>query len=255
MSREEREAHFHSVKRANQKPGSVEYQKYTAYTKWYWATYANESFTDKWMKQWCPGNRILDFGCGEGDSSILLAQFGATVVGVDITEDAVQVARDLAIAKGLEDKIEFQVGNVEALDFEDESFDAIWCHGVLHHVDMRIALTEMNRLLKPGGSAIATEALKYNPFISIYRRLTPHLRSSDERPLSKSDIDVAPEIFPRIERRFFHLTSLFVVPLRSIPGSKLLLKATSFIDGILLRIPIFQWLAWQVTLILHKPAK
>ena len=68
-----------------------------------------------------PGERILDLSTGTGWTSRLVARRGATVVGVDIADGLLEVAR--ARAEGL--PITYQVGDAEALPFEDGAFDAV----------------------------------------------------------------------------------------------------------------------------------
>ena len=98
------------------------------------------------------GTRCLDAGCGGGRGSILMAQSGAReVVGVDLSETNVRSCRMRASQKGLTN-LSFQQHSLVELPFEDESFDLVWCNGVLHHItDPDQGLTEIARVLKRGG--------------------------------------------------------------------------------------------------------
>lgn len=100
-----------------------------------------------------PGLRVLDFGCGPGTISTGLAKPIAPgeLHGVDMEESQIDLARLVAEAKGLDNAI-FHVGDVTKLDFEDDFFDVAHCHNVLMHVpDTMAVLTEVKRVLKPGG--------------------------------------------------------------------------------------------------------
>jgi len=96
--------------------------------------------------------RLLEIGCGIGVDSIQLAKRGYQVTAVDLTETALAVARQFAAHRGV--AIDFRLGNAERLDFPDESFDAVYSFGVLHHTpDIERSVAEVHRVLRPGGTA------------------------------------------------------------------------------------------------------
>ncbi len=92
--------------------------------------------------------RLLEVGSGIGVDSIQLAKCGFDVTAVDLTESALTVARDFAAARGV--SIDFRLGNAEGLDFADQSFDAAYSFGVLHHTpDIERSVKEVHRVLRP----------------------------------------------------------------------------------------------------------
>jgi SAM-dependent methyltransferase len=98
-----------------------------------------------------PG-RLLEVGCGIGVDSIQLAKRGFDVTAVDLTEQAIAVAKEYAARRGA--TIDFRVGNAEGLDFDDETFDVVYSFGVLHHTpDLQRSVEEVRRVLKPAGTA------------------------------------------------------------------------------------------------------
>ena len=98
------------------------------------------------------GRRLLEIGCGIGVDSIQLARRGFEVTAVDLTENALTVARQLRAHRGV--SIDFRLGNAEGLDFPDRSFDAVYSFGVLHHTpDIERSVAEVRRVLRPGGTA------------------------------------------------------------------------------------------------------
>lgn len=99
------------------------------------------------------GRRILDAGCGSGPLSAALREKGATVAGFDASAKMVELARHR-----LGQDTELHVMDLgEPLPFADESFDDVVCSLVLHYLkDWNGALTELHRVLKPGGRLIAS---------------------------------------------------------------------------------------------------
>ena len=99
------------------------------------------------------GLRLLDVGCGPGTITVDLARRLAPgeVVGMDASAEIVEHATALAHDEGVRNAA-FQVGDVYALDFPDESFDIVHAHQVMQHVANPVAaMREIRRVLKPGG--------------------------------------------------------------------------------------------------------
>ncbi len=99
------------------------------------------------------GKQVLEIGCGVGNDLLQFARAGAQVSAVDLTENAVELAQANLGREGYQGDI--RVGNAEALDFPDSSFDVVYSHGVLHHtVDTEKSISEVHRVLRFGGEAI-----------------------------------------------------------------------------------------------------
>lgn len=96
------------------------------------------------------GLSVISIGCGSGvDAQWLLDNGAAKVVGVDISEGLI------SIAKREHADIEFQVMDMEQLNFADESFDVAYSSLAIHYLDNWLkALKEAKRLLKPGGKYV-----------------------------------------------------------------------------------------------------
>ena len=97
-----------------------------------------------------PGKRLLDLACGTGAVAELAAKTGAEVVGVDLAPALIEQAKARAAERGLD--IDYRVGDVEALDLEDASFDLVasTC-GVMFAPDHEAVAGELARVTKPGG--------------------------------------------------------------------------------------------------------
>lgn len=108
-----------------------------------------------------PGLRLLDFGCGPGAISVGLARAVAPgeMHGVDMAEPQIEMARSMAASQGQDNAI-FHVGDVTDLKFEDNFFDIAHCRNVLMHVpDTAAVLSEVKRVLKPGGIIACREMI------------------------------------------------------------------------------------------------
>ena len=115
---------------------------------------------------------MLDLGCGTGYPSILAAQAvgnGGTVVGLDLSENMLAVARRKAEESGVKN-ISFHAQDVTSLPYEAASFDAVISRFCLMFLpDIHGALSEVGRVLKNGGyfSAAVWSTPDKNPFIRI----------------------------------------------------------------------------------------
>jgi ubiquinone/menaquinone biosynthesis C-methylase UbiE len=97
-----------------------------------------------------PGVRWLDLACGTGAVAERAAQAGAAVTGVDLAPALVETAKERAETLGLE--IDYRVGDCEALELSDASFDIVssTC-GIMFAPDHAASARELARVTKPGG--------------------------------------------------------------------------------------------------------
>lgn len=107
--------------------------------------------------------KLLDVGCGdESDVEIFINEFGLDVYGIDIYEH-----KNIRNIKNFK----FKKAGIYEIPFEDNSFDYVFLHDVLHHIDEDhqsyekhiSGLQELKRVCKKGGSIIILEANRYNP--------------------------------------------------------------------------------------------
>ncbi|WP_420863213.1 bifunctional 2-polyprenyl-6-hydroxyphenol methylase/3-demethylubiquinol 3-O-methyltransferase UbiG [Algirhabdus cladophorae] len=96
------------------------------------------------------GKTVLDLGCAGGFMAEAIAAKGAQVTGIDPAQDAIEVAKRHASQTGFD--ISYDVGVGEHLPYPDAIFESVVCVDVLEHVqDLSQVLTEVARVLKPGG--------------------------------------------------------------------------------------------------------
>lgn len=97
-----------------------------------------------------PGMRVLDVACGTGNTALPAARAGAEVTGVDIAPNLIEQAIARAEAEGV--KVKFEVGDAEALQYDDASFDAvITMFGAMFAPRPDVTASELKRVVKPGG--------------------------------------------------------------------------------------------------------
>ena len=124
------------------------------------------------------GLRVLEIGCGLGTDGAQFAQAGADYTGIDLTDAAIELAQkrfELFKLPGT-----FQTDDAERLSFPNDSFDLVYSHGVLHHTpDIKAAIAEIHRVLRPGGRAEVMlyhrNSYNYRVNISMLRRAGVHL--------------------------------------------------------------------------------
>ena len=107
-----------------------------------------EAFVERLNIQ--PGMKVLDVACGSGNLAIIAAQKGADVTGIDIAENLIESAKKRAEVAGV--KAKFEVGDAEALPYDDNSFDVVMTmFGAMFAPRPEVAASELIRVCKPGG--------------------------------------------------------------------------------------------------------
>jgi len=113
------------------------------------------------------GERVLEVGVGLGTDHIQFARAGAEMTGVDLTPRCVELTRARLEQEGLRPNV--SVMDAESLSFDDDSFDAVYSFGVLHHIPhSEAAFREIRRVLRPGGTFLGA---LYNKHSAFYARV------------------------------------------------------------------------------------
>jgi SAM-dependent methyltransferase len=205
----------------------------------------------------CKQKRVLEYGCGyDGGDAFVLQRHGAYVIGIDISPFAIQKANKIAKKKDVCKNVFFVACDAENLKFPDDYFDLVVGRGILHHLDIDRAAKEICRVLKPNGKAIFLEPLGYNPLIALFRFLTPQLRTPDEHPLMRKDIETIKFYFHCMKLEFKCLFLLLSLFLRNKTSFEKTLELLDKFDNFIFRIfPISKFLAWHVIILGINPKK
>jgi ubiquinone/menaquinone biosynthesis C-methylase UbiE len=111
-----------------------------------------------------PGQRVLDAGCGIGTTAAQIARrFQCGVVALDINEANLDRARCTVEQIGVDDRVEVRRGDIEQLDFADESFDVVIVEAVTMFVHRKRAASEVVRVCPHGGRVVDHEFIWRKP--------------------------------------------------------------------------------------------
>ena len=123
--------------------------------------------------------QILDIATGTGDLAIMMSQLNPDkIIGLDISAGMLDVGKRKIANVNLSDKIDMVVGDSENMPFDDNTFDAITVSfGVRNFANLDKGLTEIKRVLKPGGTFVVLETSNPTkfPFKQGYKFYTTYI--------------------------------------------------------------------------------
>lgn len=132
-----------------------------------------------------PNSRILDLGCGNGISAMLLNRAGHHVVGTDVSSLFLEDARQWEYSESDSDRhtLKYRVCDVLELPFEAESFDVVCSNELIEHLpDVETALSEMIRVTRKGGRIIVSGPNLCSPLMPLLD-LLQMIRGKPGRPV------------------------------------------------------------------------
>jgi 2-polyprenyl-3-methyl-5-hydroxy-6-metoxy-1,4-benzoquinol methylase len=161
------------------------------------------------------GKKLLEVGCGVGIDLIRFARGGAVVTGVDLAEVSIELAKKNFEQNELAGDL--RVMNGEDLQFEDNSFDVVYAHGVLQYTaNAAKMIAELYRVLRPGGQGIMMVYNRISWLNLLSKVMNVGLEHEDAPVLNKysigefklllkpfSHVRIVPERFP-VETRLHH---------------------------------------------------
>src|ERR1035437_2916590 len=133
-------------------------------------------------------SKILDAGCGYCYHTVRLARSGAKITAVDFSEIALAAARETVDRAGIKDQVTLRQADLTSLPFDDASFDYVVSWGVLMHIPrLEKALSELARVLKPGGVLVLSENNMRALDVSIREKLIHVVKKALGRPSEKME--------------------------------------------------------------------
>tara|TARA_Y100000768_G_scaffold383984_1_gene367139 strand:- start:23388 stop:24140 length:753 start_codon:yes stop_codon:yes gene_type:complete len=151
-------------------------------------------------------DKVLEIGAGDGLHTVSLLETGANVVASDISPSALKLIKK-NIPKEYKSSLKTVVADMEALPFEDSSFDVVTSAGSLSYGDSKKVLSEIHRILKCEGYFICIDSLNENPIYKLNRYIQ-YLRKKrskitiDQMP-SNATINLYKNFFNIIEESYF----------------------------------------------------
>lgn len=113
------------------------------------------------------GDEVLELGCGTGYFTRELVKLNVHITAIDISPELIEEAKK-AINN---ENVNFQIQNAYQMYFAENKFDSVVGSSVLHHLDIEKAISEMFRVLKPGGHIAFTEPNMLNPQIALQKNI------------------------------------------------------------------------------------
>lgn len=222
--------------------------------------YSSYVYLDKLLSKFSQNKKMLDYGCGTGIHSLTPLKYGAQkVIGIDLSEESLKIARERAEKTKLADQARFIKMDCENLEFPDNSFDIILDGGTFSSLDLDKALSELARALKPDGKLIGIETFGHNPLTNLKRWLNrargTRTKWAAEHIFKVGDFKLAQKYFGQIKVKYFHLSVLLAMPFRKIPGITVVIKMLDRFDSLLLKIPFLKKYAFKIVFIFSEPKK
>jgi SAM-dependent methyltransferase len=150
-------------------------------------------------------SRIADLGCGTGGQTMTLAcATTGDITGLDLFPAFIDRFNEQAWEQGVRERVRGVVGSMDALPFEEESLDLIWCEGAIYNIGFERGLSEWRKYLKPGGRVAVTENTWF----------------TEERPAEIEDfwmaaypeIDTIPNKIAAMQRAGYEFIAAFTLP-------------------------------------------
>jgi len=136
------------------------------------------------------GATVVELGCGDGMNTVILASLGASVIGVDVSEESLALTAARARANAVARQVRLVHASAPQLPLRDGTADKVLCVAILHHVDVQATAREIHRVLKPSGVAVFLEPMEGPLWLRLFKRMIPQSEgvSPDERPLTRDEV-------------------------------------------------------------------
>jgi SAM-dependent methyltransferase len=186
---------------------------------------------------------VLEVGCYLGDNA-RYARSAHKYVGVDISDVAIERARKSNESA----KFEFRCIDANKIEELGGSFDYVFGNGVLHHLDLNSFSDGLKLLMRPGSCGVFLEPMRGPFWLRWFRKLTPGLRTDDERPFDESSLNILRRHFDvRLE---FHAVLRPLLPMAFLNADSVT-RLASWLDKHIVKTDFGRALAWLVIITLR----
>lgn len=203
---------------------------------------------------------ILDFGCAIGEKTYKYSSSNWKITGIDISSNSVKVAIELS--KRYNVNAEYYVMDCESLIFNDNQFDIIYDFGTFSSLDMKKAIKELCRVLKPDGYLMVIETLGNNSVFKIKRSINvvfgSRTRWAASHIMKIEDWKRFGSLFADSDVKYFSLFTPYLCPfLKVVPQNKQfgLISWFERLDSKLLEYKFFQRFAFKAVAVYKNPIK
>lgn len=198
---------------------------------------------------------VLDFACGQGSHSIYPARAGAVVIGLDIAQSALLVARRRAQTASVAESILLCASDGESTCLKESSVDIVIAIHALPPLDIAKACAEVSRVLKPNGVAIFVETLGSNPLFNANRRRNARhsIRTARQAAgvLKLRDLGGLRQSFEDVTWTFFDVTTVALAAVRQTKVSPRTVRVLQRVDRVITRL--FPALAFKAVGVATSP--
>jgi SAM-dependent methyltransferase len=208
------------------------------------------------------GLPVLDYGCGPGEWGVFLATEGALVTLLDLSPAAIELGLRRAHANGVRDRVRGIARDASDLScFRDGEFDLVFANAALHHtLKYPNALTEIVRVIRPGGQLILAETYGNNPLLNAARGFRALVQGEEEEQgeeiiLNDAQIELLRPHFQRLEVRPLNLLAMGKRLFRGKFRSRLargVVRGLELADAVLLKAPALRRYCGEVIVIAQK---
>ncbi len=194
-----------------------------------------------------PDTYVLELGCGTGLFTRHFATVGCRLVAIDVSPELLERAQ----TKSRSEYVEFRLADAEQLPFDGATFDAVVGSSIIHHLDVRLALREIHRVLKPSGRLAFAEPNMLNPQIALQRKVPWLRRWAGESP--EETAFVRWKLARELRRAGF--SEIRIEPFDFLhPGvPRTLIGAVQGIGGVLERLPAVREIAGSLIISAQRP--
>lgn len=182
------------------------------------------------------GKTVLDFGCGSGENTLLLAERGAKVIAFDISTALIGLAQQRLKVNDIKGDVKFIASSAHDLSLADDSVDIVFGIAILRHLQLPLVAGEVRRVLRKGGRAIFQEPLRNSKVVAKVRKMIPYQApdvSPFERPLTDKELEEFACGFSEYKSRAFSLPYISLA--RILPAARNLVHPLYRFDGRVLK--------------------